>query len=103
MKKNTGCDAIMIGRGALGNPWIFENIINSMNGKTIKKTLVNDIDTVCLEHIKLLEKYKPNIVCVNLSKKHINYYLKNFNNSSLYRTEIMRCDNISDIKNTMKC
>ena len=38
----TKCDGGMIGRGALGNPWIFEQILNSLNGKKIS-TLVNDI------------------------------------------------------------
>ena len=59
---------------------------------------VDDIIDVCLKHINLLEKHKPGIASVNLSKKHINYYLKSFKNSSHYRRKIMRCDNIDDIK-----
>ena len=102
MKKTTGCDAIMIGRGALGNPWIFRDIINSLSKNKIFNVSLDEIISICLEHINLLEKYKPNIACVNLSKKHINYYLKNFKNSSLYRREIMICNNIEDIKKILK-
>ena len=102
MLKITGCDAVMIGRGALGNPWIFKDILDSINNQIIKDITINDIILTCLEHISLLERYKSNIACVNLSKKHINYYLKNFANSSIYRREIMICDNINDMKKILK-
>ena len=102
MLKITGCDAVMIGRGALGNPWIFKDILDSINNQIIKDITINDIILTCLEHVSLLERYKSTIACVNLSKKHINYYLKNFPNSSIYRREIMICDNISDIKRILK-
>ena len=94
----TGCDAVMIGRGALGNPWIFKDIIDSQNNKDIHKTSLNEIIDTCLEHINLLEENKPSTAAVNLSKKHINFYLKGFNNSSKYRIDLMRKDNIVDIK-----
>ncbi len=96
--KQTKCDAVMIGRAALGNPWIFKNIQNSVNNKPQISVQIKDIIKTCLKHISLLEKYKSSIACLNLSKKHINYYLKNFKNSSNYRKELMRCDDIDDIK-----
>ena len=98
MKQTTGCDAVMIGRGALGNPWIFKNILNEINNKPLVSVSIKQIVTTSLEHVELLEEHKPGIASVNLSKKHINYYLKNFKNSSIYRKKIMRCDSIEDIK-----
>ena len=53
---------------------------------------------MCLKHISLLEKYKSNQACLNLSKKHINYYIKNFNDSSNIRKKLMRYQNIESIK-----
>ena len=53
---------------------------------------------ICLEHIRLLEKYKSNTACLNLSKKHINYYIKNFSNSSMQRKKLMKLDSITTIK-----
>ena len=94
----TKCDAVMIGRAALGNPWIFKNIQNSIEGIAPLSISIKDIIKTCLKHISLLEKYKTSIACLNLSKKHINYYLKNFENSSNYRKELMRCSEIDDIK-----
>tara|TARA_B100000579_G_scaffold235665_1_gene193250 strand:+ start:100 stop:1056 length:957 start_codon:yes stop_codon:yes gene_type:complete len=100
--KQTKCDAVMIGRAALGNPWIFKNIQNSINDLPLMSIGIKDITKICLKHISLLEKHKSSIACLNLSKKHINYYLKNFKNSSNYRKELMRCDNINDIKKILK-
>ncbi len=100
--KQTKCDAVMIGRAALGNPWIFKNIQNSINDLPLISIGIKDITKTCLKHISLLEKHKSSIACLNLSKKHINYYLKNFKNSSNYRKELMRCNDISDIKKILK-
>ena len=80
---------------------LLKNITNSINNKNQENITVNDIILTCLEHIKLLEEHKSTIACVNLSKKHINYYLKNFKNSSLFRKKIMVCDKIDDIKNIL--
>ncbi len=98
MLYTTGCDAIMIGRGALGSPWIFENIKKYLNSKRIDEVSLGKIISICIEHIELLEQYKSSIACVNLSKKHINYYLKDFKNSSNYRRDIMMQDEIIEIK-----
>tara|TARA_Y100000590_G_C15730259_1_gene1016721 strand:- start:1767 stop:2723 length:957 start_codon:yes stop_codon:yes gene_type:complete len=98
----TNCDGVMIGRGALGNPWIFKEIKNNTNKIGSIEISIKDIINTCLEHIDLLEEYKSSIACINLSKKHINYYLKNFKNSSHFRKDIMRCDEIEKIKNILK-
>ena len=98
---DTGCDAVMIGRGALGNPWIFKNIVNHIENTQIYKTTLKDVINVCIEHIELLEEHKSSIACINLSKKHINFYLKNFKNSSIYRKELMKQEKIEDIKDIL--
>ena len=97
IKNYTNCDAVMIGRGALGNPWIFKQIIDSINNKTTSKPSLKQIITTCKQHIKLLKENKSSIASVNLSKKHLNFYLKNFHNSSIYRKKLMLCDNTKDM------
>ena len=89
MREYTKCDAVMIGRGALGNPWIFRNILDEIFSEDYK---INNLDTVkktCIEHIKLLIENKAEKVSVGLSKKHLSWYLKGFKNSSNLRKEIM--------------
>ena len=98
LKKVSNCDGVMIGRGALGNPWIFKNIINYLKDKKESNIEIYDIFKMCKDHVKLLEKYKHDKVVLNLSKKHLSYYLKHFKNSSYYRKKIMGSTNINQIK-----
>ena len=93
MREVTNCDAVMIGRAALGNPWIFSNILNKKN----KRPTISEIKKVCLRHINLLIKNKSEKVSLNLSKKHLSYYLKNFDQAGMYRKSVVRCDAIADV------
>ncbi len=98
LKEITKCDGVMIGRGSLGNPWIFKEIIYHLKSKEYKKITISEIVETCFNHINLLKKYKNNKVVINLSKKHLSYYLKSFNNSSNIRKEIMKSDSIEEIE-----
>ena len=94
----TSCDAVMIGRAALGNPWIFKEIMSYYNNVDYNEPTFNEKVITCLNHIELLEKYKNETACINLSKKHIAYYIKSFKNSSKWRKQIMSKNSIFDIK-----
>jgi len=94
----TKCDGVMIGRAALGNPWIFKKILN----KDSEETKLSDIKEMCIYHVDLLNKNKPKPVAVNLSKKHLSYYLKSFNGANTIRKEIMKSDNVSDMLDILK-
>ena len=72
--KYTGCDAIMIGRGALGNPFVFADII----GKNYQK----DKFEVVSKHIQLLKKYYPMSFISGHIRKHLLWYLKGEPNAS---------------------
>ena len=98
MKEFTNCDAVMIGRAALGNPWIFKEIID----KKKRATKMHELKEMCIHHVDLLNKNKPAQVAVNLSKKHLSYYLKSFNGASEYRKKIMKCNDLEDIKSILK-
>ena len=99
IKEHTNCDAVMIGRAALGNPWIFDEIYSHVNNlKYEEKTLRNTIK-ICKKHVNLLIKNKSDRVAVNLSKKHLGYYIKGFPKASTHRKEIMRIEDIGEILN----
>jgi len=102
MLKFTNCDAVMIGRGALGNPWIFKEISAFYDDNSFTPITINDRINTCFEHIALLQENKSENVCINLSKKHINYYLKNFKESSVWRKKIMSETNIVNMKNILE-
>ena len=51
MLESTGCDAVMIGRGVLGNPWLIKNTINYLDGKDLIDVSVSDRVDMCLKHL----------------------------------------------------
>ena len=97
IKKETSCDAVMIGRGALGNPWIFKEISNYEKGKKSKELRLNNLVDVCKYHFNLLKEHKEERVCINLTKKHFSWYLKGFTNASTWRKKILFATNIDEI------
>lgn len=74
----THVDAIMIGRKALGNPWIFRSIIE---GKEYIPSLKERYDVI-IEHLQLALKYDKEPVAIPKMRKHIAWYLKGLKNSS---------------------
>jgi len=102
MIKETNCDAVMIGRGALGKPWIFKEIINSINKKKNPDITLKEIIDISLKHIDLLNENKTSNVAINLSKKHLAYYLKGFPNISTHRKTIMSFQKINEITDYLK-
>ena len=98
----TGCDAVMIARGALGNPWIFEELSNYLlNNKSKSNITLKDRFELCKKHYELLKKDKSENICLNLTKKHFSWYLKGFNGASEWRKKFMYCDSINEVENNL--
>ena len=99
--EETKCDAVMIGRAALGNPWIFKHISHYNNKKKKMIIEISDILEVCVKHFNLLKENREERVCVNLTKKHFSWYLKGFKNAASWRKKILFSKDISEIENTI--
>ncbi|MEQ1485378.1 tRNA dihydrouridine synthase DusB [Methyloglobulus sp.] len=73
----TGADALMIGRAAQGNPWLFKEIDAFINqGKVIKKPTVTEIYSTLVTHIDKLYSFYGDVTGVRIARKHISWYLK---------------------------
>ena len=95
----TGCDGIMIGRGAQGNPWIFKSILEYLeNGKLLPEPGINDKINMALKHLKLSKEYKGEYVAVRDMRKHIAWYLKGVPGNSQLKETINREDNIEEVE-----
>jgi len=71
----TKADAIMIGRAAQGNPWIFKEIISQFNGvKSIEKQSLNEVQSVIDRHLESLYSFYGNMSGVRIARKHIGWY-----------------------------
>lgn len=87
--EQTKCDGVMIGRGALGNPTIFSNIV----GKEVK---INKFDLIN-EHICTLRQYfDERFITLNM-RKHIAFYLKNTGASAEFKQKLMVEDNLDTV------
>lgn len=103
MFEKTNCDGIMIGRGAQGNPWIFEQIIAYLSeNKEIPKPSLADIKEMILRHLSMLKEYKNEKVAVLEMRKNISCYIKGFPGSSIIRTEIFKIDDYEELVNKVK-
>ncbi len=99
MFEYTGCDGIMIARGAQGNPWIFKSILD---GKDYTPTLDELLDII-LEHIKYaLDNEENKKQAVLKMRKHIAWYLKGLKNSTYVKDRINREENIDEVIKILK-
>ncbi len=92
MFEQTGVDGIMIGRAAIGNPWIFEEVINYLQGKEERKISNEEKLSVILEHIDLEVEEKGENVGIKELRKHLAYYIRNFKDASKLRDKINKID-----------
>ena len=88
MINETECDGIMIGRGALGNPWIFENTVNLFEGRPIREISQNEVIDVALSHLRLMIEDKGERAGVAESRKHLGWYMKGLRGAAELRNRI---------------
>ena len=86
MLQYTLADAVMIGRGALGNPWLPGQIHNFLNyGTQPAKILPETVLNILLQHLKDMVDYYGETMGVSISRKHICWYSKNFRDAKRFR------------------
>lgn len=89
MFKETGCDGLMIGRGADGNPWIFAELAAALeaNGEKHEVTLAERMAMI-LRHLQMLIDFKGEVVAVKEMRRHAGAYLKGMPMAAEYRRRI---------------
>ena len=89
MMKQTGCDGVMIGRGAQGNPWIFSELIEyERTGKMPERPSLEEIKNMMLRHAQLQLQYKGEYLGIREMRKHVAWYTTGLANSAKLRAEI---------------
>jgi len=83
MLDETGCDAVMVGRGAQGNPWIFKRIIHYLQtGELLPPPTPREKIEMALHHLDMMIQYKGEEVGVREMRKHISWYIKGLPNAN---------------------
>lgn len=89
MLEKTNCDAIMIGRGALGNPWIFKRLNAYLSEcRVLPEVGVNEKMLVMLKHIKKIIAYKGEYTAMREARHHAAYYTKGLRGGAVFRKEM---------------
>lgn len=102
MIDETGCDAVMIGRSALGNPWIILDTVNYLTYGILPKEVTKQekID-MCIKHLNYLLEFKPEKVAVLEMRSHIAWYLKGVEGAREIKNELFKAQTKDEIINIL--
>lgn len=99
MLEETNCDLIMIGRGALGCPWVFSQINAYLeHGRVLPMPSVSERMRVMIKHIETLCQYKGDYVGMREARKHAGWYTKGLHGAAKYRQEIGTLENMEQLQ-----
>lgn len=103
MLQETGCDGIMIGRGAQGNPWLFRQILHWMEtGEKEEKPTIEEIKTMILRHARLLEEYKGTYTGIREMRKHVAWYTAGCPGSAKLRAKVNEVESFSQLEDLIQ-
>ncbi len=92
--QHTGADAVMVGRGALGNPWIFREIAHYLaTGALLPPPSAMEVRATLLEHLDALHDFYGEGRGLRVARKHIQWYCQNHPGSEALWAAINRVDN----------
>ncbi|WP_066634368.1 tRNA dihydrouridine synthase DusB [Desulfolucanica intricata] len=102
MLSYTGCDAVMIGRASLGNPWVFSSTIHYLEtGEELPAPTPHDKVTMALKHLELLVDLKGEVIAVWEMRKHAAWYTKGLRDASRLREKINRAGSLNEIRSLL--
>ncbi len=98
MLDETGCDFLMLGRGALGRPWVFESINAYLDGGTVlNEPPLAERMRVMTEHIGKICEYKGERVGMREARKHAAWYIKGIRGAAALRQEVGTLSNMDEL------
>lgn len=98
LMNHTRCDAIAIGRGAMGNPWIFERVQNLMEEKADRVPNAKEIIDMAIRHLDMVCEMKGERVGIREMRKHLAWYLKGMKNSNEVKNKINMAESREMVK-----
>jgi len=99
MYEQTGCDLVMVGRGAMGNPWIFSRI-NALleHGQTLPTPSLAEKMRVLIAHMQTAVDYRGEYIAIREARKHAAWYLRGVRGAAEYRNLAGKLETMDDLK-----
>lgn len=95
----TGCDAVMIGRGAQGNPWIFKRTLHYLEtGELLSPPTWEERIEMAIRHLEMALKIKDERIVIPEMRKHIGWYLKGIKGAANIRAMVNRMDTADEVR-----
>ncbi len=102
MRERTGCDGIMIARGAQGNPWIFSELLEYERSGTLPpRPSVEEIKKTMLRHARLQLKFKGDFIGMREMRKHVAWYTKGIHGAARFRELINKVETYEELENIL--
>ena len=99
MLERTGCDAVAVGRGAQGRPWVFHqiNAYLSPELRILPEPPMSEIMRVMINHVGKICEYKGEAIGIKEARKHAAWYIKGFKGAAQYRADIGRLSSLDEL------
>lgn len=98
MLEETGCDGIMIGRAARGNPWIFRDVLAYLeHGTTLPRPDAEQLKEMILRHAQLMLQYKGEYTGIREMRKHMSWYTAGYPHSARLRQQINGMESMEEL------
>ena len=99
MMQQTGCDGVMIGRGAQGNPWIFSELLeHEKTGMIPPRPTKEEMNQMILKHARLQLQYKGEYLGIREMRKHVSWYTTGLPNSAKLRAKINAVESFQELE-----
>ena len=103
MLEETGVDAVMIGRAALGNPWLIKQVVQSLEtGVIIEEPTYQEKIAQCLSHAKKLMEIEPEKVAMFQMRGHAPWYIKGLMSSARVKNELSKINTFEELETILK-
>lgn len=102
MMSQTGCDAVMIGRAAQGNPWIFKEMAARSAGEEYIRPSAEEIKDMILRHARMLIEEKGEYIGSREMRKHAAWYTQGLPGSAKLRGSLNEVENIDDLRGVLE-